>query len=213
MHALKQLLFRLGPTQRKFAVGGAAVVALLAIVGGMMLRSENAQAVVGGLRSPMSIFASRSPGARLGGVLLQTKPDYAAKPRQRARPIGPVPHEQPHERVLSTGRTRPTAPVGLFPDANLLALLQGGPRTLAEGPGFGLPGQVGPGFDVPAFGFGDSPGFAGAPGNPPGTGGPVPEGPGSAVPEPATWLMMIVGLGVIGAMVRRHGSSLRTCRA
>jgi hypothetical protein len=220
VHALKQLLSRLSPTQRKFALGGAAVLALLAIVGGVMLRSEDARAVAGTLRSPLSIFASRSPGARLGGVL-QTKPEYAAKPRQRSRPNGRAPREQPRERVLSVGRTRPPAPLGLFPDAGPLALVQGGPTTLAQGPGFDLPTQIGPGFDVPAFGFGDTPGFTGAPGNqpgtPPGTGGPGTNSPGtgspgSAVPEPATWLMMILGLGIAGVAMRRGGASLRTYR-
>lgn len=204
MHAFKQLLARLGPTQRKLALGGAAVLALLAIVTGVMLRGGDAKAIANTLRNPMSIFASRSPGVRLGGVLLQTKPDYAAKPRQRARPIDSV----PRERVLSSGRSRPGGPLGLSADNGPLAGLQGGPTTLSSTPGFDVPSGIGPGFDVPAFGFGDTPGFAGTPGNPANPGSPTPGGPGSAVPEPATWLMMILGLGATGWAMRRRGATI-----
>lgn len=48
------------------------------------------------------------------------------------------------------------------------------------------------------------------PATPPGTTDPVTPGPVSPVPEPATWLMMILGFGFIGAMLRRARRSTQT---
>jgi hypothetical protein len=220
LHALKQLLSRLSPRQRKFALGGSAALALLGLVFGVLVRGEDAQAIASTLRSPMSIFASRSPGARLSGVLLQTKPNYATKARGRPRPIGTA----PRERVLSTGRSRPIPQFGTAPVLNPPLGLSAIPTGFAAGPGIDA-FPVGPGFDVPGFGFGDTPGFAGGPGgnppgsntpggnvpggNVPGTDNPLPNGPGSAVPESSTWLMMIVGLGAAGMALRRRAASTR----
>lgn len=209
MHALKQLWSRLSPRQRKFAFGSTAVAVLFGLVFGVMVRGEDARAVASTLRNPMSIFASRSPGARLDGVLLQTKPKLASKPRSRERPIGLV----PQERVLSAGRARPASSLALAPDFGPQIGLLGGPAALVATPGFDVPAPIGPGFDVPGFGFGGTPGFAGAPGIPPGTDGPVPGGPGAAVPETSTWLMMIIGLGAAGMALRRRRAPPRAASA
>lgn len=212
LRALKHLLSRLSPRQRKFALGGTATLALLGLVLGVMVGGEDAKAVGNAMRNPLSIFALRSPGARLNGVLLQTKPKLASTSRRRERPIGLV----PQERVLSTGRARPTPVFGAAPDLNPQVGLSAIPTGFIVGPGFDAPTPIGPGFDVPGFGFGDTPGFAGASGNPPVTGGPGPgpgPGPGSpggAVPEISTWLMMILGLGITGLVSRRRGAGVRT---
>lgn len=42
-----------------------------------------------------------------------------------------------------------------------------------------------------------------------GIGKPPPGGEVPAVPEPSTWLMMLAGFGLIGAMVRRRGKAVR----
>jgi hypothetical protein len=45
----------------------------------------------------------------------------------------------------------------------------------------------------------------------PGAGGPV--GPVGAAPEPATWLMMILGFGMVGALARRRAAGLSLAAA
>jgi hypothetical protein len=211
---LKQFLLRIGSRGRKFVLGAGLALVFTAVLCSIMLRGENARAVVTTLRNPMSVFAARSPGVRLGGALYQTKPNMAAAPRQRNRPAGIV----PHERVLANVRTRPSPPPVAFADAPPLALL-GGPGLIGGMPIDGPPGSGSPAFDVPPFGFGDTPGFTAGPGNPPsnetpgGGGGTGPgtgagQGPGSAVPEPGTWLMMIAGLGMVGQAFRRQRARL-----
>lgn len=211
---LHQFLLRIGSRGRKFVLGGGLALVLVAVLCSIMLRGENAQAVVSTLRNPMSVFAARSPGVRLGGALYQTKPRVAAAPRKRDRPVGVV----PHERVLSNVRSRPAPPAAAFADAPPIALL-GGPGLMNDMPIGGSLVGGSPAFDVPPFGFGDTPGFTVGPGNPPGNetpgggGGPGPgtgpgQGPGSAVPEIGTWLMIIVGLGVIGQAFRRQKARL-----
>ena len=211
MRWLKQFLLRIGARGRRFLLGGGLAVIAVGVFCGIMLRGEQAQAVGAALRDPLSVFADRSPGVRLGGALYQTKPKVAAAPRRRSRPVGPV----PRERVLSTGRTRP-APPPAFADAPPVALL-GTPGLMSGIPIEGPFGNVSPAFEVPPFGFGDTPGFTAGPGNLPGTGpggqpgsgtgGGPGGGPGSAVPEIATWLMMIVGLAAAGLALRRQSAT------
>ena len=85
------------------------------------------------------------------------------------------------------------------------------------GPGGGFPGSGGPGGGGPGSG---GPGSGGPPGGgsytpPPGGGGSPPGGggfPGGSVPgvpEPATWMMMLVGVGAMGAIVRRRRGAAR----
>lgn len=189
---------RLGPLQRKCL--GLSAVALLGpvVFFGFFSKSEDRVAVAAALRNPLSVLEGRSPGARVGGALFQTKQRRAAA--QRARPIPPG--LVPHERVLAMTRSRPAAsPVAPLGDAVPDLALLGQPGDLFAVPNVPAPSGA-PAFDVPGFSFGDAPGFAAEPQNPSQPGTPVPEGPGPAVPEPATWLMMILGMGAIGGMLR-----------
>jgi hypothetical protein len=210
---LKQFLLRIGFRGRMFVLGGGLALVFTAALCSIMLRGENAQAIVAALRDPMSVFAARSPGARLPGALYQTKPKLAAAPRKRRRPTRLV----PHERVLSNVRSRSAPPAATFGDTPPLALLD--EPGLLTGMPLGLPASVSPAFDVPPFGFGDTPGFTGGSGNPPsnetpGGGGGLGPGtgpgqePASPVPESGTWLMMIVGMGMIGQAFRRQRARL-----
>lgn len=159
-----------------------------------------------GSRDPMAVLATRSPGARAPGALAQTKPRLASTARPRPAPGAAA----PSQRVLPAVRSRPVAsladrPLNLSGPAFALAGLPG------DLPGIGgLPPQ-GPGFGVPGSGCDAVPGFAGAP-NLPGAANP-PGSPGPPIPELATWLMMIVGLGVAGhALRRRTGQAIATSR-
>lgn len=195
MEAIKRLLAKLTPLQRRLGGFALLLAAGTAAYLGLFARAEDRAAVAATLRNPLSVFSARSPGARVGGALLQTKRRLAANRRVAGapRPAGVL----PQERVLSNVRTRPAAPVLALAQPPFDAGLLGSPTTAFDVPGIGLPGQA-PGFDVPSFGGGDvSP-------NPAATQpeGPVPPGP--AVPEPATWAMMILGLGAIGQALRNR---------
>ena len=87
----------------------------------------------------------------------------------------------------------------------------GSPGSLAPigstGPGGGvtsvLPGGPG-GISIGGGGGGGSPGNPGGPGGPGGPGNPDPEPPVvPAVPEPSTWFMLLLGMGFVGASMRR----------
>jgi hypothetical protein len=146
------------------------------------------------LADPLSLFADRSPGGRGAGPLLSTKP--------------------PHERVLSEVRDRDPDPgiapgidpvFGLAPDG----LVPGG----GDPPGDGPPADgVFPG-DSFGGGTGSAPPFnPGQSGFLPFSQGPAaPSGPGpgiGAIPEPATWAMLILGFFAVGAAMRRRARKL-----
>lgn len=184
----------------KFAV---ALLALLG-VGAWSSGSFDAQAISAVLKDPMSLFAARSPGERAPGALTQSKP---------ARNLGTgVSRVPPRERVLSTGRTRPAVPVETadvgtpgMTVAPVDAIDDGVPIASTS---FGEPGIV------PGSGGGGAPFFvpptSNGPGvsiGEPGDGGTVTP-PTSPVPEPETWLTMMVGLFTIGAALRRRRSGL-----
>jgi hypothetical protein len=191
------------------------VIAATAIVIGssfLLAKPERGRSAVAAagrlLRDPLGVFDSRSPGERQAGALTQTKARLASA-------TGP---HGPHERVLSQIRERPVTGT----DPALLGPL-GLPVLPTDGPGY----AVGQGGGSPAGGLSPIalPSFASA-----GAGGePGPQLPGpnvpyspppnaqqqsvspaaSAVPEPATWAMMVVGFLAIGMTLRRaKGGSL-----
>jgi hypothetical protein len=157
--------------------------------------------IIAALADPLSLFAARSPGERGAGALLSTKPG-----------LGPA------ERVLSEVRDRDPAAGDAPPAAD--PLTPADVAALSDGiPGAGgLPGGTGGAGGAPAFaspffapfapGGGDpgDPGLVGSPppGGPPGIIPPPPGGGISAVPEPATWAMMILGFFGAGAALRRR---------
>jgi len=184
-------------TRRRLTVVGAAalvaVPALMLVGHGTALQSALAAAIA----DPASILAGRSPGARTPGAFTQTKLRYA-KPSVRQ-------HRNPTERVLGQVRTRPNGAVPWGGDVNpLIGMALDIPpgafgEILGDGLGLGGPGVVG---------------FAGAPatgvvGGPGSIGGGTPPiqpvfPPVSAIPEPSTWLMTILGFFAAGVGLRRQ---------
>ena len=156
-------------------------------------------ALMAALEDPLALFEARSPGGRGAGTLLSTKPGLAAA--------------GPEERVLADVRQRDpgiapgTDPVfGIGPDA----IAPGGSPPLDD-PGAGGPSSGGSPSDPPSgdsFGAPGSSPFFSNPGQaliqPPSAGAP-PGDPGiPAVPEPATWAMLIIGFFAIGSVLRRR---------
>jgi hypothetical protein len=168
----------------------------------------------------LAMLDARSPGEREKGELTSTKPAAAVadSPRQRALgktfPPKPTPTEQLAKAIVPSP---PAPPDQIVPPV--------APPTLAEvvapAAPFAAPNlaSVGPAI----FGVGGI-GGGGAPGGAPGGGGSAPGGDTavvtptppvtSAVPEPGTWLMMLVGFGMIGsAMPRRRRRNLQAVAA
>ena len=187
-----------------FAIAAIAGLCVFAI-------SEHGFAAAPGVMDPLSLLSARSPGARAGGALTQTKKAKAPK--------GPGLTEH----VLSKVRSRPPgAPVIGLPVGSLASNIPTDVPSLTTQPA-GLPvgntfpitpftggGRVpgAPSDVVPVGGIGASPSGSGtSSGN--GTGatgsttGTSPTGPVSPVPEPATWIAMILGFFVTGAMIRK----------
>jgi hypothetical protein len=157
-----------------------------------------------GVPDPMRLLGMRSPGARDGDSLRTTKP-----PRHAG---------VPHERVLTSFREHEvTPPVPGIPFVGLdvppfpvdLPFEVGGsyPGVPSSGGGF-LPGVPGGG---PIGG-----GLIGGGGGPIGGGGGdllpgTPEVPvvTAPVPEPATWVSMILGFAIAGGSLRRSRAMRR----
>ncbi|SEN61252.1 PEP-CTERM protein-sorting domain-containing protein [Sphingomonas gellani] len=151
----------------------------------------------GGYRPPVA-YAARVPGLPAGGIPGAGVPGagfpgnvqpFAAPPGgglSNLPPAGPVGAGNPGGSPGNGGGIGPGGPGGISPGG-------GG-------------GGGGPGPNTPGGGGGTTPGGPGGggvtPGGP-GGGGLTPPGSVGAVPEPATWLTMILGFGVIGAVMRR----------
>lgn len=180
-----------------------------------------------GASTALAELAARSPGARIGGIALKAKTKRAA-PRALARGAAPAGVASspgsgaPIASVMSAG---PEGPLGAAPAG--LGTLPGGlilPGTAAAP----VPGAVAPvpgggvGF-VPVPGGGGviiGPGGGGTPGATTPTPTPTPTvtppvvvptpmptpttPPVAAIPEPSTWLMLIVGFGFVGRTLRRR---------
>jgi hypothetical protein len=144
----------------------------------------------------MAMLDARSPGEREQGAL-STKVKKAAvvaatKPRERALgkvfPAQPAPTTPTQKLATVVAPVTPVAPAPLAP-----------PPTLASvvAPPAGLPG----GFILPGIG---GIGGIGATPTPPTTTPPPPvETPVPAVPEPGTWMLMLLGFGIAGTAARR----------
>lgn len=183
------------------ALGGAALVSLNAVTGNDMLHAAVATA-----QSLSDVFNERSPGERTSAQLTKTK---HARALAKTRPHVVVPPEQPHElaRILMPPAD---VPLELAPPVPMASMILPPPVS-----GFMAPGAVGGGTIV-------SPPGGGAIVGPPGGGGITPPGGGtevipneprepvpSAVPEPSTWALMLLGFGLVGWRSRRTRSAPR----
>ena len=175
--------------------------------------------VIAALTDPLALFAKRSPGHRGPGALHLTK--AAAGPHERVlasvrqrdlapglapAPGAPVVIDIAPGAVAAPGEAVGTGPVNgsLMPALVTPTPFPGVPVAAADNPGgFGAP----PGGTTPGSpgGLGAPPGSPGGPGAPPGS----PGGPSTGTPpptitvrEPATWLVLILGLAVF-LMMRR----------
>ena len=179
-----------------FRYGAAPALVLLLVT----VESSNKarSAIRHALRDPYALLNGRSPGDRDAGALFQTKLAYS-----RAQPAG----ARPHQRVLPMERVRPPLGGGSVPGLGASPL--------------GIPAStLGPlGDSLPNFGGGGPPSLIGNTA-PPFIGGgavptdaaaptPAPNIPAAAVPEPETWGLLLIGVGVIGFAFRRRRRAAR----
>lgn len=217
MTARQKLAGRIG---KKGAVAGGALAFLLTSVL-MAAIAPAKQALADGGDDVIAELLKRSPGMRVGGIALKAKklrgkgplagkgdPELAAAEPENplASVLGSTAGEPETETPLGpegfpTDFTNPigeapveTPAVGGLPGFIPGTGIGGGPIVIGGGGGGGggTPGGGNPG--------GGNPGGGNPGGGNPGGGDP----PMAAVPEPATWAMLIVGFGVIGAGMRRR---------
>lgn len=193
---------RHGPGTRRPRIGRRTpswkqTILLALVLAGSFLVSvgeDNRAAFAEALRDPLSILAQRSPGERGAGTLRQTKPA-----RTRVAAAAPF---APSERVLPAMRMRP--PVLPFIDAPglepITPPIYAPPGLESAGPAISAPV-----FAVPAISGITPAGFGDGDITPPPTNIITPPAaPPSAVPEPETWLTMILGFFVAGQALRRR---------
>jgi hypothetical protein len=159
------------------------------------------------LRDPLSVLSERSPGERAPGALHRSKPA-----KQLAAATLPPPFA-PAERVLSEVRTRPpilfgpdTPIVGpIVPEAAAPTFVPAALNTVPVGNVPGLPGLpfigIPPGPDDEVTPPGEEPETPDTPDTP-----DTPELPPPPIPEPGTWLTMIIGFLAAGLAMRRRRS-------
>lgn len=206
MNAIGQFWQKVTPAQLKRIL--IAVLMLTLVPVSVMLVTQ--QGAVGGRsgggwQSPASIFAARSPGRRLDGLVFWVKQRLRGGTRTGAL-------SRARERVLPVTRARPAARVLFQPDAPFG--LSGAPSAIgvaASGEILGfapaVPAFAAPGFDG-LFDLPPSPSLSERDEQKP----PLPPSP--AVPELATWLQMVLAIATLGLAMRRgHGAEARASQA
>jgi hypothetical protein len=195
---------RAAARRRRVGLAGALLVILLAIAVALPVPSLGgasvAVAAIQRAKSFVELMHQRSPGKRLVGRLVKTKHKKLAA-HERALPkirkplpeIAAIPPMGPLPPAL-VDLVAPPVPMQM---ASLEAVPVGPFQTPLPGP----PGF----FSPPPGGFVFPPG---SPNSPPIVTPPGPPPP--AVPEPATWAMILLGFGMIGWTLRRSQQQEQT---
>lgn len=199
---MKRFTALLGKKSVQMALGGSVVAfSALAISFGGVTSSTIASA----LRDPLSILGDRSPGARGGGSLAGGKLSAVKLANVDTGPVGAITPSGPTQRVLSGAR--PAQPVVAGASGPAPGFVGSVPTSIGS-PGGGFVGSAPAGGVIPGpipGGGGGGVFFPPSGGGGGGGGGVVPQPPAIVpVPEPTTWAMMILGFGMIGAMLRRR---------
>lgn len=143
---------------------------------------------------PPTVFAGEAPR---GGA-----PARRVRRRAIERPGVPdAPGSSPAGELFPAGAPiigAPSTETAIVPAAAPVQIAAAAPNSQFGNPGrslFGIPGGVI--FGTPGGGSGTDPITPGTPG---------------AVPEPESWMLMFLGVGMIGAMMRARGAALRRKR-
>jgi len=181
-------------------VGALALAAPLSLAFADFGGASMVEAAVSKAQSLADMLNQRSPGERTAAQLTKTKHKQIALARSRplvrkpaAPPLAPNPHELAN--ILMPPPALVPAPLGqvaIGPPPGLDTIVAPPPgNSIVIPPGGG-------GGGTPGGGGGGTPG-----GGPPATNPTPPAIITSAVPEPATWMTMLFGFGLIGWRIRR----------
>jgi hypothetical protein len=186
------------------ALAGAGTLSLAGFTGGDVVHAAVSQA-----QSLAELLDQRSPGQRTEGQLTKVKKAARAQPKQRPGAAPRLAHNEiaPPEALTAVLVGQPVELPPEFATPVALAQVQP-PPTLGAivNPPSGGSAVTPPGGSSPPGGGG------GGTVSPPGGGGPVtlptseprePLTPPSAVPEPGTWALMLLGFGLVGWRIRR----------
>jgi hypothetical protein len=179
----------------------AAVAATLSIAS--FSGVDVAGAAVARAQSLADLLARRSPGERTSAHLIKTKHKHFAVLADREQPELPVPAIGP---PLVESMLPPE--IGPLVPQEIAAFQQPAgfvPAVFAPVIGGGVFACCGGGGGGPGGGGGGPPGQPPPPNQPP----PNQPPPPPAVPEPATWAMIIVGFGLAGWSLRRGRATAR----
>lgn len=224
---------RFSPLIRRYKMVVLAILPVAGLLGMAIATTPAGSRVIAQGSDAVAEFMGRSPGERGSIDDIKGRRKHALGSSTNAG--DPFANKKPTERALGKIFDLPldpgaTVPAGLNPAAvpqglsdralslgplqNLANIpgLNGGPLPInppSGGSSGGIPGSGG----VP--GVGGGPGAGGNP-VPPNSGGPgivppvVVPGVTGAVPEPATWLLMVVGFGLAGLGLRRRAPANQT---
>ena len=197
-------------TNKKSYIAAVGALSLVTVGGVTVALAPLAAAKLDTAGSPtvqrlIAMLDARSPGERVQGELTKAKLARAKLPRTPPKLAGIV---VPKQRAL--GKVfQPTPPPSkafveaLVPPPPIMDVPQLASNVPFKAilPSSPLPLVVG-GLVIPSTGGGTPPG--------------LPENPplvvASAVPEPSTWLMMILGFGFVGLSLRRRSADSRMTR-
>jgi hypothetical protein len=175
-------------------LGDLTPTAYAATFGGPPLLGPGARGPVPG--GPPAAYALRVPSAPGGVGMYPSLPALGASPPPPRLATPGLPGSVP-----GTGLSVPN---GEVPSAGVPG--GGGSPGVGSPVGVGSPGGIGsPGGGGSGGGLvpgGGTPSIVGPGVGTPGGGGSALPGPTGAAPEPATWLMMILGFGVVGVLMR-----------
>lgn len=191
------------PTDRRRFAGLLSIAAVVPILTFILASPNLAQTIrdeVGHGMNDLERFADilgrRSPGPRAEGALANLKPSRHQSVQERALAKVRMPGVPPT--ILAS---QPETLVPALPDQQLAPAIRGAAplyELVARNPAIsGLQADQVPGGPVGAIG----PIFT-----QPATAPLAPSGPQvSAVPEPTSWILYVVGFGLIGGVLRRKG--------
>ena len=162
-----------------------------------------ASAAVQRAKTFSDLLNARSPGERTEGQLSNTKHRHAILAERDAEPVDiKQPLKNFAEALLPTAP--PTVTIDASPQVPEFALQLPPPPVFFTPPGGGIITPSGGGVVTPPGGGTTPPGGPGGPPNqPPLNPPPPPTPPPPPLPEPGTWMMMILGFGMVGLALRR----------